>query len=116
MRAAGVHVLSMFAVACELMRDWRSTPGAKEMMPFFDTCVFFFVGRQARQGAEPHAHGMIGTFRSMGSWRGRTMRRLPTGRLRVCSCGPVHVLTITSCCELVMDRLGFSCVVSRRAK
>ncbi|KAI0659458.1 Isochorismatase hydrolase [Cubamyces menziesii] len=37
MRAAGVHVLSMFAVACELMRDWRSTPGAKEMMPFFDT-------------------------------------------------------------------------------
>ena len=28
MRTAGVHVLSMFAVACELMRDWRSTPGA----------------------------------------------------------------------------------------
>ena len=37
MRAAGVHVLSLFAVACELMRDWRNTPGAPEMLPFFDT-------------------------------------------------------------------------------
>ena len=37
MRAAGVHVLSMFAVACELMRDWRNTPGTKELMPFYDT-------------------------------------------------------------------------------
>ena len=36
MRAAGVQVLSMFAVACELMRDWRNTPGAVEMLPFFD--------------------------------------------------------------------------------
>ncbi|KAI0697367.1 ycaC protein [Cytidiella melzeri] len=36
MRAAGVQVLSMFAVALELMRDWRNTPGTKEMMPFFD--------------------------------------------------------------------------------
>jgi len=37
MRAAGVQVLSMFAIACELMRDWRNTPGAKEMLPYFDT-------------------------------------------------------------------------------
>lgn len=36
MRNAGVHILSMFAVACELMRDWRNTPGAPEMMPYFD--------------------------------------------------------------------------------
>ncbi|KAF7799651.1 hypothetical protein EIP86_010891 [Pleurotus ostreatoroseus] len=36
MRAAGVQVLSMFAVALELMRDWRNTPGAPEMLPFFD--------------------------------------------------------------------------------
>ena len=36
MRDAGVHVLSMFAVACELMRDWRNTPGAPELMPYFD--------------------------------------------------------------------------------
>ena len=37
MRAAGVQILSMFAVACELMRDWRNTPGTKELMPFYDT-------------------------------------------------------------------------------
>ena len=36
MRAAGVQVLSMFAVACELMRDWRNTPGTPELLPFFD--------------------------------------------------------------------------------
>ena len=36
MRDAGVQVLSMFAVALELMRDWRNTPGATEMLPFFD--------------------------------------------------------------------------------
>ena len=39
MRAAGVQVLSMFAIACELMRDWRSTPGAPELLPFFDKSV-----------------------------------------------------------------------------
>ncbi|VDB92036.1 unnamed protein product [Peniophora sp. CBMAI 1063] len=37
MRHAGVNVLSSFAIASELMRDWRATPGAKEMVPFFDT-------------------------------------------------------------------------------
>ena len=36
MRAAGVQVVSAFAVANELMRDWRDTPGAAELMPFFD--------------------------------------------------------------------------------
>ncbi|KAI0697341.1 ycaC protein [Cytidiella melzeri] len=36
MRAAGVQVLSLFAVACELMRDWRNIPGTKELLPFFD--------------------------------------------------------------------------------
>ncbi|KAJ7583613.1 Isochorismatase-like protein [Mycena floridula] len=36
MRAAGVQVVSMFSIACDLMRDWRNTPGAPEMLPFFD--------------------------------------------------------------------------------
>ncbi|KAI0681578.1 hypothetical protein C8Q76DRAFT_362939 [Earliella scabrosa] len=36
MGAAGVQVLSMFSVAGELMRDWRNTPGAPGMLPFFD--------------------------------------------------------------------------------
>ena len=39
MRGAGVQVLSMFAVALELMRDWRNTPGSKELLPFFDKYV-----------------------------------------------------------------------------
>ena len=34
MRTAGVHVLSMFAIAMELMRDWRNTPGAETVMPW----------------------------------------------------------------------------------
>ncbi|KAH0593467.1 hypothetical protein MHUMG1_08604 [Metarhizium humberi] len=36
MTQAGVHVVSLFSIACDLMRDWRHTPGAKEMIPFFD--------------------------------------------------------------------------------
>ncbi|TFK26027.1 ycaC protein [Coprinopsis marcescibilis] len=36
MRQAGVQVLSMLAIVTELMRDWRSTPGAQEMLPFLD--------------------------------------------------------------------------------
>ncbi|KAF8885979.1 Isochorismatase-like protein [Infundibulicybe gibba] len=41
MRAAGVQVMSMFAVVCDLMRDWRNTPGSKELLPFFDK---YFAG------------------------------------------------------------------------
>ncbi|KAJ7890673.1 Isochorismatase-like protein [Mycena olivaceomarginata] len=37
MRAAGVNVVSQFAVATDLMRDWRNTPGSVELLPFFDT-------------------------------------------------------------------------------
>ncbi|KAK7050000.1 hypothetical protein VNI00_005431 [Paramarasmius palmivorus] len=36
MRAAGVNVLPMFAVATDLMRDWRQTPGYPELSPYFD--------------------------------------------------------------------------------
>ena len=39
MRAAGVHVLSSFAVVLDLMRDWRNTPGALELLPYFDKWV-----------------------------------------------------------------------------
>ncbi|KAJ6479554.1 Isochorismatase hydrolase [Mycena vitilis] len=37
MRAAGVHVLSQFAVGNDLMRDWRNTPGSLEVLPYYDT-------------------------------------------------------------------------------
>lgn len=36
MRSAGVHVCSMFAIAADLMKDWRNGPGALELLPFFD--------------------------------------------------------------------------------
>ncbi|KAK7749270.1 hypothetical protein SLS62_008239 [Diatrype stigma] len=37
MRDAGVQVLSLFAIVGELMRDWRSPPGAAGVFPFIDT-------------------------------------------------------------------------------
>ncbi|KAI0444768.1 Isochorismatase-like protein [Xylaria telfairii] len=36
MRDAGVQILSYFAIVCELMRDWRNTPGAAEIFPILD--------------------------------------------------------------------------------
>jgi hypothetical protein len=37
MEDAGVHLLGMFGIAMDLMRDWRDTPGALEVLPFLDT-------------------------------------------------------------------------------
>ena len=37
MRDAGVTLSGTFAIVCDLMRDWRSTPGAAKVLPFFDT-------------------------------------------------------------------------------
>ncbi|KAH7304995.1 isochorismatase [Stachybotrys elegans] len=36
MARAGVNVVSMFAIAMDLMRDWRKTPGAGELIPWLD--------------------------------------------------------------------------------
>jgi len=36
MRPAGVNVWSGFAVVCDLMRDWRNTPGSAKLLPYFD--------------------------------------------------------------------------------
>lgn len=36
MRGAGVQTIGMFAIVLELMRDWRNTPGAAEVLPYFD--------------------------------------------------------------------------------
>lgn len=36
MSQAGVHIVSLFSIACDLMRDWRSTPGAAQMIPWLD--------------------------------------------------------------------------------
>ncbi|KAB2576434.1 putative isochorismatase hydrolase protein [Lasiodiplodia theobromae] len=36
MRDAGVQLVSLFSIVCDLMRDWRNTPGAKEAIPWLD--------------------------------------------------------------------------------
>ena len=36
MHAAGVNVLSGFAVVCDLTRYWWNTPGSVELLPYFD--------------------------------------------------------------------------------
>lgn len=36
MMQAGVNVVSYFAILGDLMRDWRNTPGAKELFPYLD--------------------------------------------------------------------------------
>jgi hypothetical protein len=36
MARAGVQLYSLFAIVCDLMRDWRATPGAKEVLPYLD--------------------------------------------------------------------------------
>ena len=36
MQRAGVQLVSLFAIVSDLMRDWRRTPGAKEVLPYLD--------------------------------------------------------------------------------
>jgi hypothetical protein len=39
MEQAGVHTMGMFAIAMDLMRDWRNNPGLDQVLPFLDTYV-----------------------------------------------------------------------------
>lgn len=34
MARAGVQMVSLFSIVCDLMRDWRNTPGAAEVIPW----------------------------------------------------------------------------------
>ncbi|KAF2877197.1 Isochorismatase-like protein [Massariosphaeria phaeospora] len=54
MAAAGVQLLSLFAVVSELMRDWRATPGAKELLPWLDEHmpVYGYLARAHRAAVE----------------------------------------------------------------
>jgi hypothetical protein len=56
MRAAGVQVVSLFALVCDLMRDWRNTPGALTLIPFFDN-YFPAYGMLARAHAAAITNG-----------------------------------------------------------
>lgn len=55
---AGVNVVSMFAIVCDLMRDWRHTPGAKELLPYFDKYMPAY-GMVARAHRAAHDFGVI---------------------------------------------------------
>jgi hypothetical protein len=36
MRQAGVQIVSLFSIVCDLMRDWRNTPGVLEVLPYLN--------------------------------------------------------------------------------
>ena len=36
MQQAGVQLCSLFSIVCDLMRDWRNTPGAETVLPWLD--------------------------------------------------------------------------------
>jgi nicotinamidase-related amidase len=36
MQQAGVQLVSMFSIFCDLMRDWRNPPGAANTLPYLD--------------------------------------------------------------------------------
>jgi nicotinamidase-related amidase len=50
MAAAGVKVVSLFSIVCDLMRDWRNTPGAVELFPWLDKYLpaYGYVARAHR--------------------------------------------------------------------
>jgi len=51
MRAAGVTTMGMFAIAMDLMRDWRNTPGAAELLPFLDKYLTAYAFLARAHGA-----------------------------------------------------------------
>ncbi|TPX69070.1 hypothetical protein SpCBS45565_g02762 [Spizellomyces sp. 'palustris'] len=58
MRAAGVTTAGMFAIVMDLMRDWRNTPGAAELLPFFDVYLTAY-GFLARGHAAAVTNGTL---------------------------------------------------------
>lgn len=36
MQTAGVNMVSLFSIVCDLMRDWRNTPGSLQLLPWLD--------------------------------------------------------------------------------
>jgi nicotinamidase-related amidase len=58
MARAGVQMYSLFAIVCDLMRDWRSTPGAKEVLPYLDRYMPVY-GNLARHHAAAVEKGTL---------------------------------------------------------
>lgn len=58
MARAGVHMYSQFAIVCDLMRDWRASPGAMEVLPWLDRFMPVYGGL-ARLHAAAVEVGMV---------------------------------------------------------
>ncbi|KAL2837951.1 Isochorismatase-like protein [Aspergillus pseudoustus] len=58
MEKAGVTLMGFFAIVCDLMRDWRSTPGLNELLPFLDQYQFAY-GLVARHHAAAIVNGTL---------------------------------------------------------
>jgi hypothetical protein len=58
MEKAGVQLLSHFSIVMDLMRDWRNTPGAKEVIPYLDR-YYPVYGYLARGHAAATLNGTI---------------------------------------------------------
>ncbi|RMZ72292.1 Isochorismatase [Pyrenophora seminiperda CCB06] len=58
MQQAGVQLVSLFSIVCDLMRDWRATPGAKEILPYLDTYLPVY-GMLARHHAAAVENGTV---------------------------------------------------------
>lgn len=58
MRAAGVHVLSMFAVTTDLMRDWRHSPGSPELLAYYNKYLPAY-GYLAKSHHAAHTNGTL---------------------------------------------------------
>lgn len=54
MARAGVHVVGLYPIFSELMRDWRATPGARELIPWLDKHfpLFSVIARGHRAAVE----------------------------------------------------------------
>jgi hypothetical protein len=58
MERAGVQLVSLFSIVCDLMRDWRNTPGAAEVLPYLDRYLPVY-GMLARGHAAAIENGTI---------------------------------------------------------
>ena len=58
MQAAGVQLVSLFSIVCDLMRDWRNTPGALQLLPWLDM-YYPAYGYVARAHAAAIANGTL---------------------------------------------------------
>ncbi|OJJ99580.1 putative isochorismatase family hydrolase [Aspergillus aculeatinus CBS 121060] len=58
MEKAGVTLMGIFGIVCDLMRDWRNTPGLPELLPWLDQYQFAY-GLVARHHAGAIVNGTL---------------------------------------------------------